>query len=155
MFCVTQLKYSGSYVLGARVNKFDSRSFFVINGNATEGYSIRLREVTEENGTTGTIDRYASLASGATNDTNHAIRTKRVANAEDLTDNEKWTITETADGSGKYLISSKALTTNNSWNIRGYDNENQNIYSALKPLHRPENRANDRHLAAYRSEQRH
>lgn len=119
MFCVTQLKYSGSYVLGARVNKFDSRSFFVINGNATDGYTIRLREVTEENGTTGTIDRYASLASGSTNDTNHAIRTKRVANAADLTNNEKWTITETADGSGKYTISSKALTTTNSWNIRG------------------------------------
>ena len=125
MFCVTQLKYSGSYVLGARVNKFDSRSFFVINGNATDGYTIRLREVTEENGTTGTIDRYASLASGSTNDSNHAIRTKRVANASNLTDNEKWTITETADGSGKYTISSKALTTTNSWNIRGPEyNEN-------------------------------
>ncbi len=119
MFCVTNLKHSGSYVLGARVNKFDSRSFFVINGNATDGYTIRLREVTEENGTPGTIDRYASLASGSTNNTEHAIRTKRVANAADLTNNEKWTITETADGSGKYLISSKALTTTNSWNIRG------------------------------------
>ena len=119
MFCVTQLKYSGSYVLGARVNKFDSRSFFVIEGNSTDGYTIRLREVTEENGTPGTTDRYASLVSNATNDTNHAIRTKRVANTEDLTDYEKWTITETAEGSGKYTISSKALTTTNSWNIRG------------------------------------
>lgn len=132
MFCVTQLKYSGSYVLGARVNKFDSRSFFVINGNATDGYTIRLREVTEENGTTGTIDRYASLASGSTNDSNHAIRTKRVANTANLTDNEKWTITETADGSGKYTISSKALTTTNSWNIRGNEYNENGISDKVK-----------------------
>ena len=132
MFCVTQLKYSGSYVLGARVNKFDSRSFFVINGNATDGYTIRLREVTEENGTTGTIDRYASLASGSTNDSIHAIRTKRVANTANLTDNEKWTITETADGSGKYTISSKALTTTNSWNIRGNEYNENGISDKVK-----------------------
>ncbi|MDY4058744.1 MAG: hypothetical protein SOY63_02935, partial [Alloprevotella sp.] len=132
MFCVTQLKYSGSYVLGARNNKFDSRSFFVIEGNSTDGYTIRLREVTEENGTPGTTDRYASLKSGGTNNEDHTIRTKRVANTGDLTDNEKWIITETAEGSGKYTISSKALTTTNSWNIRGIEYTEDGITDKVK-----------------------
>ncbi|MBS7408862.1 MAG: hypothetical protein KIG47_07115, partial [Prevotellamassilia sp.] len=132
MFCVTQLKYSGSYVLGARNNKFDSRSFFVIEGNSTDGYTIRLREVTEENGTPGTTDRYASLKSGGTNNEDHTIRTKRVANTGDLTDNEKWIITETAEGSGKYTISSKALTTTNSWNIRGSEYTETGITDKVK-----------------------
>ena len=136
MFCVTpQLKYSGSYVLGARNNKFDSRSFFVIEGNSTDGYTIRLREVTEENvtpGTPRTTDRYASLKSGATNNEDHTIHTKRVANTRDLTDNEKWIITETAEGSGKYTISSKALTTTNSWNIRGKEFTEDGITDKVK-----------------------
>ena len=123
MFCVTQLYYSNDgdqkYVLGARANKFNSRSFFVIEGNSTDGYTIRLKEVTEPGTNTTTTFRYASLKTGATNDANHTIRTKNVADKANLTNNEKWNITETAAGSGKYIISSKALTGNNSWNIRG------------------------------------
>ena len=125
MFCVTQLKFSNDgeqkYVLGARNNKFDSRSFFVINGNSTDGYTICLKEVTEENNSTITTNRYVSLKTGATNNQDHTIRTKIVSNVNNLTNNEKWNITETAEGSGKYIISSKALTTTNSWNIRGLE----------------------------------
>ena len=117
MFCVTQLKFSNDgeqkYVLGARNNKFDSRSFFVINGNSTDGYTICLKEVTEENNSTITTNRYVSLKTGATNNQDHTIRTKIVSNVNNLTNNEKWNITETAEGSGKYIISSKALTTTN------------------------------------------
>lgn len=129
MFCVTNLKYSNDgaqkYVLGARVNKFDSRSFFVIEGNSTDGYTIRLKEVTDPDTHAATTSRYASLKTGANNNTDHAIRTKDVANKANLTNNEKWNITETAAGSGKYIISSKALTTDNSWNMRGglYDED--------------------------------
>lgn len=129
MFCVTNLKYSNDgaqkYVLGARVNKFDSRSFFVIEGNSTDGYTIRLKEVTDPDTHNATTSRYASLKTGANNNTDHAIRTKDVANKANLTNNEKWNITETAAGSGKYIISSKALTTDNSWNMRGglYDED--------------------------------
>lgn len=123
MFCVTQLKNSSDgdqkYILGARNNKLDSRSFFVIEGDATNGYTIRLREVTEEDNSTVTTNRYVSLRTSATNDSNHAIRTKIVASTDALTDYERWNITETAEGSGKYIISSKALTATNSWNIRG------------------------------------
>lgn len=125
MFCVTQLKNSSDgdqkYILGARNNKLDSRSFFVIEGDATSGYTIRLKEVTEENGTTVTTNRYVSLKTGATNNNDHTIRTKIVSNVNNLTNNERWNITETAEGSGKYIISSKALTTTNSWNIRGLE----------------------------------
>ena len=125
MFCVTQLKFSNDgeqkYVLGARNNKFDSRSFFVINGNSTDGYTICLKEVTEENNSTITTNRYVSLKTGATNNQDHTIRTKIVSNVNNLTNNERWNITETAEGSGKYIISSKALTTTNSWNIRGLE----------------------------------
>lgn len=123
MFAQTNLYYTVNgtkqYVLGARNNKFDSRSFFVIEGNATNGYTIRFREITEPGTTSVSTNRYIYLASGATNNKDHTIRSKIVANTEDLTDSEKWTITETTDGSGKYTISSKALTTTNSWNIRG------------------------------------
>lgn len=130
MFCVTQLKFSNDgeqkYVLGARNNKFDSRSFFVINGNSTDGYTICLKEVTEDDNSTITTNRYVSLKTGATNNTNHAIRTKKVSDVNNLTVNEKWNITETEEGSGKYIISSKALTTNNSWNIRGEEYNERN-----------------------------
>lgn len=123
MFCVTKLKYKDDgeqkYVLGARNNKLDSRSFFVIEGDATNGYTIRLKEVTEENGTAVTTNRYASLRTSATVDKNHAIRTKIVNDVANLTNYERWNITETAEGSGKYIISSKALAGAHSWNIRG------------------------------------
>ena len=130
MFCVTQLKYKDDgdqkFVLGARNNKLDSRSFFVINGNSTDGYTICLKEVTEDDNSTITTNRYVSLKTGATNNTNHAIRTKKVSDVNNLTVNEKWNITETAEGSGKYIISSKALTTANSWNIRGSEYNERN-----------------------------
>lgn len=136
MFCVTQLKFSNDgeqkYVLGARNNKFDSRSFFVINGNSTDGYTICLKEVTEENNSTITTNRYVSLKTGATNNQDHTIRTKIVSNVNNLTNNEKWNITETAEGSGKYIISSKALTTTNSWNIRGGDYSERNCTDQVK-----------------------
>lgn len=136
MFCVTQLKFSNDgeqkYVLGARNNKFDSRSFFVINGNSTDGYTICLKEVTEENNSTITTNRYVSLKTGATNNQDHTIRTKIVSNVNNLTNNERWNITETAEGSGKYIISSKALTTNNSWNIRGGDYSERNCTDQVK-----------------------
>ena len=136
MFCVTQLKNSSDgdqkYILGARNNKLDSRSFFVIEGDATSGYTIRLKEVTEENGTTVTTNRYVSLKTGATNNNDHTIRTKIVSNVNNLTNNEKWNITETAEGSGKYIISSKALTTTNSWNIRGGDYSERNCTDQVK-----------------------
>lgn len=136
MFCVTQLKYytdgDQKYVLGARNNKFDSRSFFVIEGNATNGYTIRLKEVTEEDNSTVTTNRYVSLKTGDTNDSNHAIRTKIVASTDALTDYERWNITETAEGSGKYIISSKALTTTNSWNIRGNEYNERDCADKVK-----------------------
>lgn len=136
MFCVTQLKYKDDepqkYVLGARNNKFDSRSFFVIEGDATNGYTIRLKEVTEENGTTVTTNRYVSLKTGATGDSNHAIRTKIVASTDALTDNERWNITETTAGSGKYIISSKALDSDNSWNIRGSEYNERDCTDKVK-----------------------
>lgn len=136
MFCVTQLKFSNDgeqkYVLGARNNKFDSRSFFVIEGNPTSGYTIRLKEVTEENGTTVTTNRYVSLKTGATNNNDHTIRTKIVSNVNNLTNNERWNITETAEGSGKYIISSKALTTTNSWNIRGNEYNERDCADKVK-----------------------
>lgn len=136
MFCVTQLKYKDDgeqkYVLGARNNKFDSRSFFVINGNSTDGYTICLKEVTEDDNSTITTNRYVSLKTGATNDADHTIRTKIVSNVNNLTVNEKWNIKETAEGSGKYIISSKALTTNNSWNIRGSEYNERNCTDKVK-----------------------
>lgn len=136
MFCVTQLKYNvdepQKYVLGARNNKFDSRSFFVIEGDATNGYTIRLKEVTEEDNSTVTTNRYVSLKTGDTNDSNHAIRTKIVASTDALTDYERWNITETAEGSGKYIISSKALTTTNSWNIRGNEYNERDCADKVK-----------------------
>ena len=136
MFCVANLKYPNDgdqkYVLGARVNKFDSRSFFVIEGNSTDGYTIRLKEVTDPDTHAATTSRYASLKTGATNDTNHAIRTKDVADKANLTNNEKWNITETAEGSGKYIISSKALTSNNSWNMRGNEFTESGISDKVK-----------------------
>ena len=136
MFCVTNLKYSTDgdqkYVLGARNNKFDSRSFFVINGNSTDGYTICLKEVTEEDNSTITTNRYVSLKTGATNNNDHTIRTKIVSNVNDLTNNERWNITETAEGSGKYIISSKALTTTNSWNIRGSEYNERDCADKVK-----------------------
>ncbi len=136
MFAQTNLYYTVNgtkqYVLGARNNKFDSRSFFVIEGNATEGYTIRFREITEPGTTSVSTNRYIYLASDATNDKDHTIRSKIVANTEDLTDSEKWAITETADGSGKYLISSKALTGTNSWNIRGKEYNENGISDKVK-----------------------
>lgn len=136
MFCVTNLKYSNDgaqkYVLGARVNKFDSRSFFVIEGNSTDGYTIRLKEVTDPDTHAATTSRYTSLASGATVSKDHTIRTKVVSNTSELTDREKWNITETADGSGKYIISSKALTGNHSWNMRGTEYTEDGISDKVK-----------------------
>lgn len=136
MFCVTNLKYSNDgaqkYVLGARVNKFDSRSFFVIEGNSTDGYTIRLKEVTDPDTHAATTSRYTSLASGATVSKDHTIRTKIVSNTSELTDREKWNITETAEGSGKYIISSKALTGNHSWNIRGGEYTEDGISDKVK-----------------------
>ncbi|MGM9693643.1 MAG: hypothetical protein ACI3YC_01360 [Alloprevotella sp.] len=136
MFCVTNLKYSGDgaqkYVLGARVNKFDSRSFFVIEGNSTDGYTIRLREVTDPDTHTATTERYTSLASNATVSKDHTIRTKIVSNTSELTDREKWNITETTDGSGKYIISSKALEGDHSWNIRGSEYTESGISDKVK-----------------------
>lgn len=136
MFAQKKLYYTVNgtkqYVLGARNNKFDSRSFFIIEGNATNGYTIRFREITEPGTTSVSTNRYIYLASDATNDKDHTIRSKIVANTEDLTNSEKWTITETADGSGKYLISSKALTGTNSWNIRGSEYEESGISDKVK-----------------------
>lgn len=137
MFCVTNnLKKDQDgeqkYVLGARNNKFDSRSFFVINGNSTNGYTICLKEVTEEDNSTITTNRYVSLKTGATNNADHTIRTKIVSDVNNLTDNERWNITEMPAGSGKYIISSKALTANNSWNIRGGEYIERNCTDKVK-----------------------
>lgn len=138
MFCVTNLKYSNDgdgaqkYVLGARVNKFDSRSFFVIEGNSTDGYTIRLKEVTDPETHAATTSRYTSLASNATVSKDHTIRTKVVSNTSELTNREKWNITETAEGSGKYIISSKALTGNHSWNMRGTEYTEEGISDKVK-----------------------
>ena len=137
MFCVTnnlKIDQDGEqkYVLGARNNKFDSRSFFVINGNSTNGYTICLKEVTEEDNSTITTNRYVSLKTGATNNADHTIRTKIVSDVNNLTDNERWNITEMPAGSGKYIISSKALTTNNSWNIRGGEYIERNCTDKVK-----------------------
>lgn len=137
MFCVTnnlKIDQDGEqkYVLGARNNKFDSRSFFVINGNSTNGYTICLKEVTEEDNSTITTNRYVSLKTGATNNADHTIRTKIVSDVNNLTDNERWNITEMPAGSGKYIISSKALTANNSWNIRGGEYIERNCTDKVK-----------------------
>lgn len=94
-------------------SQFDERSFFVIEGNATDGYTIRLA-----------YDDYSTYYVYAVN-TNNAdgnVGVKQVTSGSTIPDDCYWTISSYNDG---WNIIPK--DGSNGWNLRGSYNGNQHV----------------------------
>lgn len=86
--------------------QFDQRSFFIIEGNATRGYTLRFKNEPT---------RYVMAVN--TNDENSNVGTITVADGETVPNNAKWKIVENEAGKGTWNII--PFAGSRGWNQRG------------------------------------